>query len=215
MSDLGRLQEKSLGELLLQSGRLTREALDQALLEQQRTAEPLGKTLVRLGMVEEHDVLQVLQGLLVVTFQLGGEIYAVEALFVREIIRRVPLKHLPQMPAYIEGLLNHRDLVLPVMNLALRLGQTPKPADDEARIIIVESVNQVFGLSVDMVEAVVQLPLEQIETRPTAASGVSPRYVYGVGKWEHRLITVLHLATLLEEVTTRHPAPPEAGTGRG
>ena len=73
-------QEKSLGELLVQSGRLPREQLQKALVEQQRSAEPLGKTLVRLGYVEEKDVLNVLQGLLVVTFRLDKEDFAFEAL---------------------------------------------------------------------------------------------------------------------------------------
>ncbi|MCK5240990.1 chemotaxis protein CheW [bacterium] len=203
-------QEKSLGELLVQSGRLPREQLQKALVEQQRSAEPLGKTLVRLGYVEEKDVLNVLQGLLVVTFRLDKEDFAFEALFVREIIRNQETNKLPKMPLFIEGLIKYRGIVVPIMNLSLRLGQKPHSATDETRIIVVECNSQIFGLLVDEVEAVVQLPMDRIESSPAVLKGLDARYIYGIGKLNDRLITVLHLESLLDNVNT-HEILTEAG----
>jgi len=210
MSFIQRQQEKSLGELLVQSGRLQRDQLQKALAEQQRSAEPLGKTLVRLGYVKEQDVLNVLQGLLVVTFRLAKEDFAFEALFVREIIRNQEVNQLPQMPPFVEGLIKYRGIIVPIMNLALRLGQEPQPPTDETRIIVVECASQIFGLLVDEVEAVIQLPMDRIESSPGVFRGLDARYVYGVGKYNDRLITVLHLENLLENVETVDVLP-EAG----
>jgi purine-binding chemotaxis protein CheW len=206
MSFIERQQEKSLGELLVQSGRLTKNDLQKALGEQQRHAEPLGKTLVRLGFVQEKDITQVLLGLLVVTFHLGDELFAFEALFVREIIRWVVVNKLPRMPKYIEGILRHRDMVMPVINLAQRLGKDPIPGNEESRIIIVDCASQLFGLAVDGVDAVIQLPFDRIESSPTILQGIESQYVYGVGKHEDRLITVLHLENILAIVSQDLPS---------
>lgn len=210
MSNIHRQQEKSLGELLVQSGRLQPEQLDKALSEQTRSAEPLGKTLVRLGFVVEQDVLNVLQGLLVVTFRLAKEDFAFEALFVREIIRWQEINQLPKMPQFIEGIIKYRGAVVPIMNLAQRLDQASQPPTDESRIIVVEHTSRLFGLLVDEVEAVVQLPMDRIESSPALLHGLEKHYIYGVGKYNDRLITVLHLENILETVPA-HEHLPETG----
>lgn len=193
-------QEKSLGELLLQSGVILPEQLKQALAEQQRTAEPLGKTLVRLGYAREEEILRALQGLLVVIFRLGHEDFAFEALYVQEIVRWREINHVPKMPDYIEGLLNHRNRIIPVLNLARRLERAPNPVNEDSRIIIVEKASQAYGLLVDSVEAVLQLPLERIDTNPTLLHRIESRFTYGVGKYENRIITLLHLEPILGEL---------------
>lgn len=200
MARLEKHQEQSLGELLLQSGRIKKEQLEKALAEQERTAEPLGKTLIRLGFAKEEDILHVLQGLLVVTFTLAQEMFAFEALFVREIIRYQPLHQLPQMPDYVEGLLRHRESILSVINLTVFLGHTSNELTEDSRIIIAEIATQLFGLRVDAADAVIQLPMDQIENVPAALNGLQSKYIYGVGKYEGKLITVLNLSQLFSDV---------------
>ena len=80
-------QKKSLGRMLLEEGLLTQEQLDKALETQKQSGEPLGKVLVRLGWIEERDILRALEGLMVVIFSLEGEEFGIETLYVREIIR--------------------------------------------------------------------------------------------------------------------------------
>jgi purine-binding chemotaxis protein CheW len=198
-------QEKSLGELLIQSGLLDAAKLQRALKEQQRTAEPLGKTLVRLGYVHEDQVLKALKGLLVVVFKLHHEHYAFEALYVQEIIRAVAVNRLPQMPPYIEGLFNHRGRIMPVIHLARRLGRTDARTVEDARIIIVEKASALFGLVVDEVESVMQLPIEQIDNQPTLIHRIDPRFLYGVAKVGQRIISLLNLEPLLGEVQSALP----------
>ncbi len=200
MAFIERKQERSLGELLLQSGLIQKGELSRALQEQQRSAEPLGKILVRMGYIREQDVLQALQGLLVVIFHLGDEEFAFEALFVREIIRWREANKLPRMPKFIVGILQHRESIIPIVNLSQRLGLPPGPLTDNTRIIIVESSLQIFGLVVDSVESVMQLPMEQIENNPGILQRINPRYIYGVGKSDKRLITLLQLSNIIEEM---------------
>jgi len=200
MAFMERQHEKSLGELLVQSGRLNKNDLQKAVAEQQRNPDSLGKILVRMGLVKEQEIAQIMQGLLVVTFHLGDELFAFEALCVREIIRWQAVNQLPRMPKFIEGILRHRDMVMPVINLASRLGKPPVPGNEDSRIIIVEIASQLFGLSVDGVEAVVQLPFDRIESSPAVLHGIDTQYIYGVGKHDNNLITVLHLENILAVV---------------
>jgi len=147
---------------------------------------------------------------LVVTFRLAREDFAFEALFVREIIRHQEINQLPKMPPFIEGLIKYRGIVVPIMNLAAKLQQASQTLSDESRIIVVECASQIFGLLVDEVEAVVQLPMDRIESSPAVLRGLDARYIYGVGKYNDRLITVLHLENILENVQA-HDVLPDAG----
>jgi purine-binding chemotaxis protein CheW len=203
MANIVRHQEKALGELLLQNGKIDKSQLEHALTEHQRAAEPLGKTLIRLGYVREEDILFVLKGLLVVMFGLSKEAFAFEALYVREIIRYQPLHQLPRMPDYIEGVLRHRESVLPVINLTLFLTSQRLMTNEGTRIIIVENATQLYGLRVDSVSAVVQLPMDRIDTNPSAIRGLNPKYLYGVGKYDGKLITVLNLGNLLTDINVQ------------
>ena len=90
------------------------------------------------------------------------------------------------------------------------LNQEPQPVNDETRIIVVEIASQVFGLLVDEVEAVLQLPMDHIESSPTVLKGLDPRYIYGVGKYQERLITVLHLENIMENINAHEILPAEA-----
>lgn len=201
MAFIERRQERSLGELLLQNGQIKKNELSLALQEQQRSAEPLGKILIRMGYIREQDVLQALQGLLVIIFHLGDEEFAFEALFVREIIRWREVNKLPRMPQFIMGILQHRETIMPIVNLSQRLGLPPRPVDENTRIIIVEFSSQIVGLVVDSVESVMQLPMEQIESNPGILQRINTRYIYGVGKTDKRLITLLQLSNIMEEIT--------------
>ncbi len=206
MAFIERRQERSLGELLLQSGLIKKDELSRALQEQQRSAEPLGKIMIRMGFISEQDVLQALHGLLVVIFHLGKEDFAFEALFVREIIRWREVNKLPSMPQFVAGILQHREAIIPIVNLSRRLGLPSGPVNDDTRIIVVESASQIYGLVVDSVESVMQLPMEHIESNPGSLQRINPRYIYGVGKTEKRLITLLQLTNIMVEITW--PADP-------
>lgn len=178
-----RQQFRSLGALLMERGLLTRSQLEQALDEQKRTGEKLGRILVSRGWVRERDILTVLQGMMVVVFQVGEEDYGIETLLVREIIRHQPARPLPAAPAWLEGVIDYRGKVVPVVHLGCRLGRSVLPLEAAARIIVYEgSTGRSWGLLVDSVSAVVQVGREQLDE--------------GVGQWQPQGLPVRWLAGL-------------------
>lgn len=86
-----------------------------------------------------------------VVFGLGQHQYALGISEVREILRVTEITPVPEMPAYVEGVINLRGAVLPVLNLRLRLGLERMPSDQQTRIILVEAEDNLFGLIVDRV----------------------------------------------------------------
>lgn len=196
-----RQQFRSLGALLLERGLLTHSQLEGALEEQKRTGEKLGRILVSKGWVREKDILTVLQGMMVVVFQLSGEDYGVETLLVREIIRHQASRKLPTAPAWLEGVIDYRGQVVPVVNLMRRLGRGELPLDNAARIIIYEGGGggRAWGLMVDSVSAVVQVGREQLEDGPGGwqPKGVPARWLAGLAKLESRHVALLNMDEVL------------------
>lgn len=86
-----------------------------------------------------------------VVFELAGNCYALDIADVHEILRVSDITPLPRMPVYVEGIVNLRGKVVPVLNLRTRLGLNKAPIDQHTRIILVKSVDKLFGLIVDRV----------------------------------------------------------------
>lgn len=201
MSAIGvRQQFRSLGALLMERGLLTQAQLESALEEQKRSGEKLGRILVSRGWVREKDILTVLQGMMVVVFQLAGEDYGVETLLVREIIRHQPSRALPAAPAWLEGVIDYRGQVVPVVNLVRRLGRAESPLDSAARIIIYEGgMGRAWGLQVDGVSAVVQVGREQLEDGPSGwhPKGLPMRWLAGLARLDGRSVALLNMEEVL------------------
>jgi len=131
-----------------------------------------------------------------VTFKLGDGEYGVDILKVQEINRMVDITAVPNAPPYLEGVINLRGKVIPVINLRKRFGLDAKGADAQARIIVVD-VGTTVGLIVDSVSEVLRLPSEGVEPPPPLTGGVSSEYVKGIGRLEDRLLILLDIDRLL------------------
>jgi purine-binding chemotaxis protein CheW len=194
-------QFRSLGALLLGRGLLTQGQLDQALDEQKRSGEKLGRILISRGWVREKDILLVLNGMMVVVFQVGGEDYGVETLLVREIIRPQPARGLPAAPAWLVGVIDYRGKVVPVIDLVLRLGRAVERGDAARIIVYEESSGRSWGLLVDSVSAVVQVGHEQLESEAAQwqPKGVPPRWISGLARLDAKPVALLNLDEILAE----------------
>src|SRR5580692_1250667 len=111
-----RPQEKSLGELLRQAGKITFRQIQVALGEQKKTHEPIGKVLVRLGFVEERDILQVMQGMMVLTFRVENEWYGIETFRVREVLKYTPFQPGGDSTGPWDGTFSLRGKILPLLS---------------------------------------------------------------------------------------------------
>lgn len=133
-----------------------------------------------------------------VIFELGEEAYAVDIHQVREIIRIPDITRLPRTPDFIEGVINLRGGVIPVLDLAHRFGRTEATdASETARIVIVELGDQLLGMRVDGVSEVLSIDSEQIEPPSPYIINVDSQFLTGIARLDERLVILLDLNRVL------------------
>jgi purine-binding chemotaxis protein CheW len=131
-----------------------------------------------------------------VTFNLGEE-YGVPIHQVQEIIRVSGITMVPNSPSYMEGVINLRGRVLPVLNLRRKLKLSPQDIGKESRIVVAEAGDKVIGLLVDAVSHVIKVSPESVESAPEEVLEIDTDYITGVGKLKNRLVILLDLEKLL------------------
>ncbi|GAB3258676.1 chemotaxis protein CheW [Chitinimonas naiadis] len=135
------------------------------------------------------------------TFRLGGEIYALEILHIKEIIEYGGLTEVPLMPRFLRGVINLRGAVVPVIDLAVRFGRAPTEIGRRSCIVIVEVQYDDdwhdLGVIVDAVDEVLELPAEDIEPAPAFGAQLRAEFIRGMGKIDERFVIVLALEHVL------------------
>jgi purine-binding chemotaxis protein CheW len=132
-----------------------------------------------------------------VAFRIGNEDYAVDIQRVQEINRFTELVALPQAPEFIEGILNLRGRVIPIVSLRKRFALSDKPQDADTRILVTEISGRTVGFMVDSVSEVLRLPVESISPAPQLMSNGRAEYLSGIGKSGDRLWVLLDLELML------------------
>jgi len=139
----------------------------------------------------------------IVTFQVGREIFGLDILKVQEIIRFQPLTRMPDLPDYVEGVLNLRGKIVPVVGLRQRIGLDRQEPNTTTKIVVASVKDEVLGFMVDSVSEVLRISSSTLEPAPRLGE-VKQKYVSGVGKLDNRLLLLLDLDELLsEEETTK------------
>ena len=133
----------------------------------------------------------------VVSFALGNEEYGVDIAQVQEINRMVGITRVPWAPQFIEGVINLRGQLIPIIDLRERFGMVRSERTKNTRIVVTEIGNKRPGMVVDSVSEVLRLPVEQIEDAPDLVAGGDTEYIRGVGKMGDRLIIVLDLGRVI------------------
>lgn len=141
---------------------------------------------------EEEELLQLL------TFQLGQEEYALNIMDIKEIIRPKETTEVPKTPDYILGIFSLRGTIIPVFDVSLRLGLPRGERGPQNRIVVVKSRENFFGLHVDSVVQVLDIPLSKIDPPPEILGGVEGEFLRGIGKIDDRLIILLNLGRILK-----------------
>ena len=135
------------------------------------------------------------------SFQLAGEEYAVSILRVKEIIEYGTLTKVPQTPPSIRGVINLRGRVVPVMDLALKLGIGPSPITPRSCIIILEvdldSERVVMGVIADIVNQVIELLPDDILPAPAFGARIRVDFVRGMGKAGSKFVLILDIDKVL------------------
>ncbi|MDQ6943982.1 MAG: chemotaxis protein CheW [Candidatus Eremiobacteraeota bacterium] len=139
----------------------------------------------------------------VVSFKLGSEEYGVDIAQVQEINRMVAVTHVPRAPQFMEGVINLRGQLIPIIDLRARFGMQRAEHTKNTRIVVTEIGAKRVGMVVDSVSEVLRLPVDQIEDAPEMLTGVDTEYIRGVGKIEDRLIILLDLARIISGAEKR------------
>lgn len=138
------------------------------------------------------------QELQLVTFRLANEEYGLPITKVQEINRLVAVTKLPKTPSFMEGIINLRGRIIPVIDLRKRFSMAITDHDDDTRIIVVEISGQIVGVMVDAVTEVVRLSTLNIDPPPSSVAK-DASYINGVGKINNRLIVLLNIDKILTE----------------
>jgi purine-binding chemotaxis protein CheW len=134
-----------------------------------------------------------------VGFRIGEETYGVQIGSVREIVRVPEITAVPNAPEMVEGVINLRGKIIPVMDLRKRFGSTAIQSDKKNRILVVELENRLLGLIVSSASEVLKIPPSEIEPPGAVFAEGESSYVTGVGKLKGRLVILLDIARLLRQ----------------
>lgn len=132
------------------------------------------------------------------TFKLAKETYGVEIKYVTEIVGMQPINEVPELPDYVKGIINLRGKIIPVMDVRLRFNKPIINYNDRTCIIVVEIMDSVFGLIVDSVSEVINIPESEIVVPPSFISG-SNAYIKGIDKSTNEVKLMLDCNKLLFE----------------
>ena len=147
------------------------------------------------GVVAEQEQGQYL------TFMLGGEIFAIGILHIKEIIEYGTLTAVPMMPEYIRGVINLRGAVVPVVDLSARFGRKGMDVTRRTCIVIIEVMNediqQDIGVVVDMVNEVLEIPAAEIEPGPSFGAKIRADFIGGMGKVDGKFVIILNVDKVL------------------
>jgi purine-binding chemotaxis protein CheW len=132
-----------------------------------------------------------------VTFGLGNENYAVNILKVQEINRIKEITKVPNAPSHVEGVINLRGRVMPVINLRRIFGLPEREHDAQTRIMIMDIQGVTMGLVVDSVSEVLRIPASIVEATPPMASDMNTEFITGIAKLEDRLVILLDVDRLM------------------
>lgn len=132
-----------------------------------------------------------------VSFTIGDEEFGVDILKVQEINRMVEVTRIPNSPPYIEGVINLRGKVIPIVDLRTRFSIPKKEWEKSTRIIVIELEGKIVGFIVDAVREVLRIPQSITEPPPHMIAGIDAEYITAIGKLKDRMILLLDLECIL------------------
>jgi len=134
-----------------------------------------------------------------VVFVLNNEQYAVNILQVREIIRPLPVTRVPKAPDFIEGIINLRGTIIPIIDLKKCLGMELREPTKQNRILILEIEDNLLGFIIDKVNEVISISRENIHEPPDSILMIDSSFIEGIAQLGERLIVIIDFRKVLEK----------------
>jgi len=131
-----------------------------------------------------------------VGFIVGEEEFAVPILSIKEIIKPIEYTRVPKTPSYVLGVFNMRGTVLPLVDLKNKFGMPKTKFDDDTRVIVLKDGDEQVGFVIEELSEAIRIKESNIEPAPEGSG--KDNLIYGVGKVDDRLITILNVKALLK-----------------
>ena len=135
-----------------------------------------------------------------VTFQLGEELYGINIMDVKEIVRVQSIRAIPNAPVYVEGIFNLRSEIIPIINLHKRfhLKKLVSSEEDEllSGFIILDIDGMKLGIIIDRISRVIAIEKEEVQPPPQMLSGIGAEYIRGVVRQEQGYLIILNIRDL-------------------
>ena len=126
-------------------------------------------------------------------FRVSDEIYGINIMDIKEIIKPREVTEVPRAPVFVSGVLSLRGTIIPIIDMRIRLGLSQAVPTGKERVVVIRNENTFSGLLVDEVIQVVQVPRDTIEAAPTILDGIDRDFVSGIGRSGNRLMIILNL----------------------
>jgi len=133
----------------------------------------------------------------VACFKVEGQPYAVDIMKIKQIIRPLKITRLPRSPDFLEGVIQLRGVVIPVIDMRKRFGLPAADPKLERKVIVVGVERHVIGLIVDEVTEVISLPRAEIQPPPRVVKGIHSDYLHGVCRFRDDILLLLNLDEIL------------------
>jgi purine-binding chemotaxis protein CheW len=140
----------------------------------------------------EDDIVQL------VGFMVGNEEFAVPILNIQEIIKPIDSTRVPSTPGYVVGVFNLRGSVIPLIDLRQKFGYPKQKVSDETRFIVIKNDEQILGFIIDKLTEAIRLSKANIDPVPESMMNDEDNHIYGVGKKEEKIITILNVDAIMK-----------------
>ncbi|MFZ5968152.1 MAG: chemotaxis protein CheW [Bacillota bacterium] len=134
-----------------------------------------------------------------VIFRLDNEEYGVDIMNVKEISEFKESVKVPNTPKFVDGIINLRGDITPIINLKKRFNLAGSNANEDTRIIVINIQDRQVGFVVDEASQVIRISENDIEPAPEIVAGVDKKYITGVGKLKDRIVLLLDLEYILTD----------------
>jgi purine-binding chemotaxis protein CheW len=133
----------------------------------------------------------------IVTFRLGADEFGLDVFTVHEILRHQTVRSVPRAPAFVQGVIDVRGTLVPVIDLRTRFEVADAPDEDDPRIVVVQHGEDRLGLVVDAVTEVLRAPETALAEPPAYFRGLAAEYIRGIVRLPERLVIVLDIDRIL------------------
>ncbi|ABR49283.1 putative CheW protein [Alkaliphilus metalliredigens QYMF] len=134
-----------------------------------------------------------------VIFKLDTEEYGVDIMYVKEIGEYKESSKVPHAPKFVEGIINYRGSVTPIINLRKKFDLPAHEVTSDTRIVIINLEERQVGFLVDDASQVLTIDEKDIDPTPELLSSIEHKFISGIGKLEERMIILLDLKQVLNE----------------